>query len=65
MLGGLISEKIFYLRFKNGSFNFAYRILKETKISNLQNDEELAQFAGSDSENLKTFAIINRLNMHQ
>lgn len=40
----------------NGSFNFSYSILKEAKISNLQNDEELALFAGADSENLKTFA---------
>ncbi|SHI48598.1 hypothetical protein SAMN02745229_03163 [Butyrivibrio fibrisolvens DSM 3071] len=40
----------------NGSFNFSYSILKEAKISNLQNDKELALFAGADSENLKTFA---------
>ena len=40
----------------NGSFNFSYSILKEAKISNLQNDEELALFAGADSKNLRTFA---------
>lgn len=43
-------------KIKSGRFDFAYSILKEVKISNLQNEEELALFAGADAENLKTFA---------
>lgn len=42
--------------FQLESFDFAYSILKEAKISNLLNDEELSLFAGEDSENLRTFA---------
>lgn len=42
--------------FQLESFDFAYSILKEAKISNLLNDEELSLFAGADSENLRTFA---------
>lgn len=48
--------KVTCYKIKNGSFDRSYCILKEAKISNLQSDEELALFAGNDSENLKTFA---------
>ena len=43
-------------RIKNDRFSFAYEIIKESKISNLLNEEELSLFGDSDSYYLRIFA---------